>query len=46
MTLRDLMSRFSDEDCCRDLLERLRWPIAPENDGNYILDSHSEISGL
>jgi transposase-like protein len=30
MTLRDLMSRFSDEDCCRDLLERLRWPIAPK----------------
>lgn len=30
MTLVDLMSRFSDEDCCRDLLERLRWPIAPK----------------
>ena len=30
MTLIDLMSHFSDEDCCRDLLERLRWPIAPK----------------
>ena len=30
MTLVDLMSRFSDEDCCRELLERLRWPIAPK----------------
>jgi len=26
MTLVDLMSRFSDESCCRELLERLRWP--------------------
>ena len=30
MTLVDLMSRFSDEDCCRDLLERLRWPTGPK----------------
>jgi len=28
MTLVDVMSRFSDDDCCRDLLERLRWPTA------------------
>lgn len=30
MTLVDLMSRFSDDACCRELLERLRWPTAPK----------------
>ena len=30
MTLCDLMARFSDDSCCRELLERLRWPIAPK----------------
>lgn len=30
MTLVDLMSRFSDDACCRELLERLRWPTAPQ----------------
>ena len=30
MTLVDLMSRFSDDICCRELLERLRWPTAPK----------------
>ncbi len=29
MTLVDLMSRFSDDACCRELLERLRWPTGP-----------------
>lgn len=30
MTLCDLMARFSDDTCCRELLERLRWPTAPK----------------
>ena len=30
MTLPDLMARFSDDACCRELLERLRWPTGPK----------------
>jgi transposase-like protein len=30
MTLCDLMARFSDDACCRELLERLRWPTGPK----------------
>lgn len=30
MTLPDLIARFSDDACCRELLERLRWPTAPK----------------
>lgn len=30
MTLCDLMARFSDDECCRELLERLRWPTGPK----------------
>lgn len=30
MTLSDLMARFSDDECCRELLERLRWPTGPK----------------
>lgn len=30
MTLFDLMSKFSDDACCRELLERLRWPTGPK----------------
>lgn len=30
MTLSDLMARFSNDECCRELLERLRWPTGPK----------------
>ena len=46
MTLRDLMSRFSDEDCCRDLLERLRWPVAPRELRGRTQESEKLINGI
>ena len=30
MTIIDLCTTFSNDDLCRELLERLRWPIQPE----------------
>jgi transposase-like protein len=30
MTIIDLCTTFSSDDTCRELLERLRWPIGPE----------------
>ena len=30
MTLLDITSAFDSDDRCRELLERLRWPLGPE----------------
>ncbi len=30
MTLLDIVSKFDSDDRCRELLERLRWPLGPE----------------
>src|ERR1035437_3908674 len=30
VTLLDIMATFDSDDRCRELLERLRWPLGPE----------------